>query len=455
MTNRSKIYRILLALLLLTAISLALLPGRNVRAVEFTQNGNIPADQVVNDDLFISTEKAQIDGTVNGDLFINCSSAIINGTVNGNLIVNSASLVINGVVNGSVVFAGQTAEFNGEINGSVYAAGASLVLAPESRVQRNVFAAAFSLESQPGSIVGIDLSSFAYQTLVYGETQRDVNASVVALEIGGIVGRNVNADVEPPESDQPSFQFPIPGAPATVPSGLRVTEDAVIGGKITYISTENQDEAILSQPQGGIVYKPRTQQPSPAFSFDAGDWLAGRFRELATLTILGLVAAWLAPEVLRGAGEQARLKPLRSAGWGLLAIIAGFVGVGLAALLILLGGILIGIVSLGGLSRAVFWIGIPGLISVFSMFLLLVVYGSKVVVAFLAGQKIVATLAPGSTERRFTPIIIGVIVYSVLAAIPLLGLLVGLSASLVGTGAIWLLYKDRLRRKKTAITPAE
>jgi hypothetical protein len=70
-------------------------------AVEFTQDGVIAADEVINDDLFISADKVTIEGTVNGDLFINSMNCVFNGVVNGNLIVNSGEMLLNGEVNGT------------------------------------------------------------------------------------------------------------------------------------------------------------------------------------------------------------------------------------------------------------------------------------------------------------------------------------------------------------------
>ena len=55
----------------------------NCQAVEFIGGNNIPAGQVIDDDVFIGGDNVVIDGTVNGDLFASGSTVTVNGVVKG------------------------------------------------------------------------------------------------------------------------------------------------------------------------------------------------------------------------------------------------------------------------------------------------------------------------------------------------------------------------------------
>jgi hypothetical protein len=76
------------------------------------------------------------------------------------------------------------------------------------------------------------------------------------------------------------------------------------------------------------------------------------------------------------------------------------------------------------------------------LFLFILFTVSKIVAAYMLGKWIVPVLFPHSADNSWLRLIIGVVIYVLLAAIPLLGWLVGLGAALVGTGAIWLTIRS-------------
>ncbi|MEW5869963.1 MAG: hypothetical protein AB1894_11850 [Chloroflexota bacterium] len=451
---------ILTSITLVILLTLAL--ASPARAVEFTNDGIIEAGEIIDDDLFISAETVVVDGTVNGDLFINSSTATVNGVVNGNLIVNSAILTLNGSVNNSLVFAGQTAEINGLVSGTTYGVGSVIKIAEGGRVGRTLFFAGFSLEIAPGGQALRDIMFTGYQLLMHGSAARDVHASVSALEITGSVGRDVIAEVDAPDEDARAFFslpfFDAPGRPPALSPGLHIPEGAQIGGRLSYKSTLNQDNAVQSQPLSGVAFELVEEEvlltKEDSLSTQIGQWFLKRFQDLVTLFILGGLALWLTPKPLRITIDQARSAPLASIGWGLVATISGFLGTFLSAIVILIAGILVAVVSLGGLSRAVFGIGFSGLGLAMAVFLLILTYGSKLVIACLGGKLILGKLFPSSPEQRIHSLLLGVPLYVILSGIPLIGWLVSLLISLFGTGAIWLALRNWWQSRPKAPLPA-
>ena len=422
----------------------------SARAVEFTNDGIVAANEVVDDDLFISADQADIDGTVNGDLFINSSQAAVRGLVDGNLIVNSAILNLTGHVTGSVVFFGRSAEISGQIDGSVYASGNGMRIRPEARLARNLFWAGYALDVRPGVEVGRDIILAGYQGQIRPASVRHVSASVSGLELDGVINGNVYAAVEGAgvndafmqvvnEMLPPSEMFePIP----MLPSGLRVAPTTQIGGRLDYQSPVNQDSSIGAAPGGGVSFTPAPVDPELTLAERVAAWFIARFKELATLLILGGLVAALFPIALRRSGEQAGARPLRAAWKGLLALVGGFILVALALILVSVVGLLIGIIQLGDLSLATFTMGISGLAALFFFFLFMITFGSKLVAAQWAGQKILARFSATAGDHRYYPVIIGLLIYVALRFIPIVGLLVGLAATLIGLGAAYMAWRE-------------
>jgi cytochrome b561 len=155
--------------------------------------------------------------------------------------------------------------------------------------------------------------------------------------------------------------------------------------------------------------------------------------------------------------------------------LVGLVGAAIVAVLIVLLAIMLGIITLGGLAFAVLGIGFSLLGLAFTIFWLSVSYLSKVVVAYLVGRWIVDSLSrreerplepvapPGEVGAEPAPrrdiegrspaqdgwaLVVGVVIYVVLRAIPILGWLIGAVVTLFGLGAILMALRDWWRERR-------
>jgi hypothetical protein len=146
-------------------------------------------------------------------------------------------------------------------------------------------------------------------------------------------------------------------------------------------------------------------------------------------------------------------KPLPSVGWGLLAVIVGAVGAVILVVLIFTVGIIFGAITLGGLAGTIFGVGLSAWGLALAVFSFLVSYGSKIVVAYLIGKLILGQLARAYTGRAWA-MVVGVVVYVLVASIPILGWLIGLLATLFGVGAMWLVFQNWRATAKPALIPA-
>lgn len=455
--NQITITRLLLALTLAGVLLLG--SAGVVQAAEIKGDGVLAAGQVVDDDLILYGETVVVDGTVNGMLIATGQTVTVNGTVNGDAFLFGNMVIVSETarIDGNLFSGSASIEVRGEVTGSLAGGSATLTLADGAAVGRNLYYGGYSFEAMPKTTLGKDLFAAVYQAILNGEVERDVNIGGAAVELNGKVGRNASFDVEAPGGEMPMmpmyFGPNMPKMPPAISPGLRISGLAEIGGKLTYTSAVDQSAAIQAAPAGGIVFQ--TPQPSvteqkevkpvaPRVSYALGvlNWFAKILRNLITLLILGGLALWLIPAIFEQTVQQARSQPLPAAGYGLITILVGYLAALFIAAVIIAFGLFFCVVTLGGLSRTIFGVGFSSLALVVTLFTLLVSYGSKVVVSYLGGRWILQRLAPQAGNPRLWALLIGVFIYVLLRAIPFLGWLIGLIATVIGIGAMWFVYRN-------------
>ncbi len=80
---------------------------------------------------------------------------------------------------------------------------------------------------------------------------------------------------------------------------------------------------------------------------------------------------------------------------------------------------------------------------------------SKILVGYLFGVMLFKRMKPDLAENRFWPAVVGILIFVILAAIPILGTIVNILATLVGLGALYLAFRQWFKaRKEVAVQPA-
>ncbi len=453
MKNRNLTLGMRAGLILSLVLVLVLTTVGSAQAADINGSGNVAKGDVINDDLVLTGNTVVMDGTVNGMLIAAGSTVTVSGTVNGDAILTGKTIIISqgAVIDGNLFAGASEIQVMGKITGSIAAGSATLSLAPGANVGRNIYYGGYNFDTQKGSTIGKDLFFGGYQAILNGEITQDVHLAGGAAEINGMIGRNAVLDIGSPDQKNYTPMFTSQQQlPPAIPAGLRISKDAQIGGKLTYTSSENQNSAVQAAPAGGVVYQTpvpsqtqmRQNQSLPQ-RFPLLGWLFSRLRELVSLLILGALVLWLLPSIFERTVEMARTKVAASAGYGFLAVLVGYIGAAIIFIAILVISILLGLVSLGGLGWAFFGVTSSGLGLALTIFTLLVTYGSKLIVAYLAGIWMVKSLFPQATHLRVWGMLVGVVVYVLLRSIPILGALIAFVVILIGVGAMWLAYRSR------------
>jgi len=380
------------------------------RAADFRSGDNvvIGAEEVIDDDLFVSGGRVEVNGTVRGDL-----------------LAAGAEVIVNGDVEGSLAIAGQTLVVNGTIGGSVYGGAYSLSIGPEAEVGRNVYFGGFSLMTESGSTIGRSLYTGTYQTIHNGEVANNVEVGSAALEINGRVGGDVRGEVADPEATtRPVFMPGFPGAVAIIDPGLRVSNQAEIGGDVDVTVTQVDEDGAA----GTLAFALETT-------------LRQRLGEFIALLIVGGILLRFWPGLMRRAGAETQARPLPSAGRGCLATLLFFVAVPGAIIVLIALTFLGGVVTFGQLSGTILGLGATALGFAIATFLFVLTIVTKAVVAFWGGRLLLARLSPQMQpgwQTDFLALVLGALIYEILRAIPLVGWLIAIVVMIVGLGAIYL-----------------
>jgi cytoskeletal protein CcmA (bactofilin family) len=394
---------------------------------------------------------------INDDLIVGAENFVLNGTVKGDIIAAGGSMTIGptGVVEGDLIAAGREVVVDGTVRDDARIAGAALKVGSGGQIGDDLMGAGYSLETEPGSLIGGSLLFVGGQALLGGEVVENANLGVAGLSLQGKVGGNVKASVGSPKNTMPfspfTFMPDMPSIPS-VSNGLTVGPGASVGGTLEY--TGEQEASIpAGTVTGPVTYTqpvtPETGQPArpaPTAGERVLSWFLGLVRNTATLLIVGLLLAWLAPGLARRGSEIMRSKPWPCLGWGVVSYVAVFVaGVALFFISIVLT-LILGALTLGKLAALVMSAGLLLEAILAVGFVIAAGLLAKIVVGYLIGRLILRGLDPMTGAGRVWPLVLGLGLLAVAVSIPFLGVLVSVAATVFGLGALWLLARERLQR---------
>jgi hypothetical protein len=275
----------------------------------------------------------------------------------------------------------------------------------------------------------------------------DLKGAMNGLKLGGEVGRDVDVEVDGEDGGPPTFAF-TPTAQAPVPTvehGLTLTDSARVGGNLNYKSSTEAQISPDAEIRGNVVREERPAEERPTRT--VADVVLGHLRSLLALVLVGLLLMWLAPGWTRRLADRVQARPLPTLGWGILGFI-GFIALAVAIVLAtILLAVIFGLLTLGGLVGLIIVLGILVEAALVVVFWISTSYLAQIVVSFLVGRLLLERTRPDWAAGRILPLVVGLILYVILRAIPVLGPIVGLVVVLLGLGAlshwIWVTLRRR------------
>ena len=284
----------------------------------------------------------------------------------------------------------------------------------------------------------------------------DFRAAANGVQLDGEVAGDVNVEVDGESGATPVFA-PVAGVELPmVEAGLTLTSLARVGGDLTYQSSAEAQIDPGTQVEGEVV---REERPAEEVEEEAArnpviDWVLDTLGSFVALLLVGLLLVWLVPGWIRRLARTVLDRPLATLGWGLLGLIA-FVALGVTILLVtILLAVILGLLTLGSLVALIIFLGVLLEVALVFAFWISTNYLAQIVVSYLAGVLLVEGVRPGRGSERVLPLVVGLIVYVTLRAIPVLGVVIGVLVVLVGLGALSNWTWTKLRRRPAQPPPA-
>jgi hypothetical protein len=385
--------------LILTLI-LALMITTPVNAQGPVTGDSIPAGTQVDHDVILVGQNVTIDGTVNGNAFILGNQVVVNGTVDG-----------------SIILIGQNAGIGGEVSGAVYAAAMTLALDPQAVIQRDLYVVTISLTSGDQSVIGRDLYAIGLDSGLNGSVGRNLHTVIGPIQLYNGLMTLLGYD-----NLTIKLHFEIP-QPASSPSGSRI-----------------------STPH---MARLRSLEAAPT-SFDWGKWALTLLRNWLVLLAFSYLLLWLTRKPLERSAQTIIGKYWRSLGLGLIALVISFALIGVALLLsviIFAVGLGLNYIGLWQISLA-FW-GAAYSCLAFSLVILwfILSYATRITAIFTVSQLFFQKLFHREeTWMKLLALLAGTLIFSLLRAIPYVGWILNLVASVIGLGAIWITWREAARK---------
>ena len=304
-----------------------------------------------------------------------------------------------------VVGADETVESVEAVAGSVLIHGT---------VRGDVSAAAGTVHVTQTGRVGGDVEVAAGAVRIDGQVDGDVSAGAGTLDVTETarIGGNVEAG-----AGYASFDGRVGGDVTVGAETVVLGPNAQVGGDFRY-----EAETLTRDPGAtveGRVVRETGEQPGGVAV--VGNALGAVYGLLANL-LFGAVLLFAFPNFSAGVASRVGSAPVRTGGVGLLALVG--VPVVLVLLVITLVGIPLAVVGAVVFAGAV-WAGL--------------VYGQ-----YAVG---VRALAAVDREGRLLALVVGLVGFALLGAVPILGGLLELGALLLGLGALALGLRDAYRRR--------
>lgn len=360
--------------------------------------------EAIDDDLYVWSNRFQMDGLVNGDLSCFAYSAITQGEI-----TQSANL-FGRKVHHSGKIGGALRAFAQEIEVSGYVGRSALLFASDVTVAK-------------GSVIERDLNLYGNDVVVDGAIKGNLKAEAARITLTGVVAGDVTLTADE----------------------ISILPPAVIVGKLTYTS---KNQATIDSTKGvtisgGTTWQlPSTEEEKKEEEEDRYTSLVIRISSIFAAFLFGIIVMRL----FRPYAEEsfAQLHTRFS-----VAIASGMLGVVLLVICIIVI-VLTLVTTIAGLivistEAAPF----GALILIFSLLMLpisgflsvtgaIIFYSGKIVVALVIGYLIIGRVRQNSQPLSKSALFLGLILVYAAFALPYVGLLLYVLASVIGAGAIIL-----------------
>ncbi|MFA5929104.1 MAG: hypothetical protein WC838_07395 [Candidatus Margulisiibacteriota bacterium] len=310
----------------------------------------------------------------------------IKGVVVGDVIAIGSDIIIDGIIKGDLLAAGGKITFNSARVSDVRLLAKEVSF--KALIRGALYAVAGDLQVLPNSYIDRALVAYGGQLKIGGRINGDVSLTGLTAEIveGTVIKGNLTS--------------------VTSGGETRIAKEAIVVGHKN-ISQKKTELELIKKEFWGVV-------------------LIGQILGFLASFVFAFFLIIFAPNYIRKVNSDITQKPWRCAGFGLLNLL---------------------VTPLMALICLVSIIGIP--IGVVMLFLYFIgIYSTKIFVSIWLGALILEKVNHTKKSSLLWGLALGVLVYTLLLKIPILGWIIGLAGLLVGMGALSLSKAEAIQEMK-------
>ncbi len=385
------IFGLLIGIMFLSALPLV---GR----ADFMDNEKdvyIGPEEIVEGNFIQVGETIDFSGQAQKDVIIVGGTITVSGPVKGDVIVAGGNVKITGKVDGSVRVAGGMIEINSKIDKNVIVLGGTIVIGQEAEIGWSVLVFGGSID-------------------IRGKVNGDITGGAGNVILANEVGGNVNLKISSEEGQ------------------LILYPQTYIKGNLTYSASQEVETKEGAQVVGETIRESIVS--SVAFSetinpikttLETLSFL-GKIMSVLALLAVGLIMTLLFRKKGKEIVKRMLNKPWTNIGWGLIYLIITPIVLVLIAITI---------------------IGIPLALIVLALYLI-ILYITKVFIGIALGQKVLEWWSKKQEVSLVWSMVLGVILFSVLIALPFVGQIIQFLGLCLALGAIVETKKHAFKQAK-------
>ena len=370
-------------------------------------------------------EDLSIAESIDDDVYAFSNNITFSGNINGDMITAGSQINILGPIKGDLLAAGGTININSEIGDTVRAIGGMITV--NSQLKKDLVAAGGQVEISSNALVDGDVVINAARVVINGNVNGNLklSASDVILNgqtTGSVTVNAANIKIGDTAKILGDFSY-------TSEKEAQISANAEIVGKTKWIKSELQAKA---KPE----FSPDIKKG--ALAIFTATWFGGKVVRFFSSFALGLILLLLIPKVFNKFNARIKNTPGLCVAGGAIVLF----GSPVAMLIILVIGLVLLITLIGS--------ALGGLM-VFANFYLILSYAlllftNNIFLSFFIGSLILKkkTAALDKYGWKLLAFLIGLLITSILFAIPFMGWLTQFAAILFGLGGLAMIIKDWL-----------
>ncbi len=368
-------------------------------------------------------ENLNISENIEDDVYAFSNTVTLTGNVEGDLVAAGSQINILGNVKGDLLVAGGTITINGEIGDTARIAGGMITV--NNTLKKDLVATGGQVEISSNSVIDGDAAINAARIVINGNVGGSLKLSAAEVIINGKIGDTVeitSSDIKIGNNAEISGNFNY-----TSDKEASVSANARITGKTNWTKLETGSKEKLDVAPG--------IKKGAAALFTA-TWIGSKIVRFLSCFVLGIILLLVVPWAFNKFNERMKKSLGYCVGGGAIVLF----GSPIAMFIILIIGIILFVTIIGSLL---------GALAVFANFYLILGYAlllfvSNIFLSFFIGSLILHKGVKNLHKYgwRVLAFLIGLVITSILFAIPFIGWLAQFIAILFGFGGLVMIIKD-------------